>query len=134
MNGAEIASELLVASAALVAKVPAAQIKAGSLPEGVDLPAILITTISSVDRETVAAEETRRTTDRVQVTVHARTYREKRDVLRLVRAACADRFGDFAGMTDVSVHLDGLGPDLMDDASTIFAQAQDLLVSFNEAA
>lgn len=133
MNGAEIASRLLVGSAALIAKVPAEQIKVGALPEGVSLPAILLTTISSVDRETLAKGATRRTTDRVQATVHARTYREKRDLLRLVRAACADRFGDFAGMTDVTVHLDGMGPDLFDSAASIFAQAQDLLVSFNEA-
>jgi len=130
MTGVTIIGALLRADASLLAVVPADRIKAGRLPDGVALPALLVRTVSSIDRQTLKRGVTVRTTDRVSVTVRAASYRDQRAVIEMVRAACAGRVGDIGGGSRVSILTAGTGPDVNGPANS-FEQAQDFRVSFD---
>lgn len=134
MSGIAVVAELLRADAPLTAVVPTARIKAGALPQGVQLPAILLTTISGVERNTLRPRLKKRQTDRVEVSVAAGTYAQQRQLIELARNACTDRIGDFGGVSAVVVHHDGIGPDQMDEKASIYAQTIDFRVSFNRPA
>ena len=133
MNGVIAVRSLLVADARVTALVSVARIAAGMLPQGTDLPAISLMSVSSVDRNIPAPGPKRRVTERVQVTVLARTYPETRAILAAVRKAAADQMPVIDGLFDVTVHTDFAGPDFLDEDTGIHMQTQDLRVSFNEA-
>jgi Protein of unknown function (DUF3168) len=133
MNGVIAVRSLLVADVGLTALVPEARIVAGHLPQGTVLPAIALMSVSSVDRNIPAPGAMRRVTERVQVTVLARTYPETKTILAAVRAAAADQMPTIDGLTDVTVHTDSAGPDFLDEETGIHMQTQDFRVSFNEA-
>ena len=133
MNGVIAVRSLLVADLALTALVPKARIAAGSLPQGTDLPAISLMSVSSIDRNIPAPGTMRRVTERVQVTVLARTYPETKSIIAAVRAAAADQMPAIDGLTDVTVHTDSAGPDFLDEETGIHMQSQDFRVAFNEA-
>lgn len=132
MSGVQVICELLMADGDLVALVPTARIRAGFLPKGVDLPSIAVTSISSVDRNVLSPGAQRRVRERVQITVLAANYRDKRTVMQASRRACADRRGDFAGVTAVVVLTDGAGADFPPDNGNVWMATQDTVVSFNE--
>jgi hypothetical protein len=112
MNGAAVIGELLSGSPELLAIVPASRIKAGALPQGVTLPAVSVTSISGTDLNMLSSwRASAVVTERVQVTVLAANYRDKTTIIDLVRRACANKQGNFASVTEVSVLLDGTGPD-----------------------
>ncbi|QXT34336.1 hypothetical protein KV697_10865 [Sphingomonas sanguinis] len=121
MTGADIIGELLHGYAPLTAKVPTARIKGGRLPEDTPLPALLVRTISSVEREYLRRGNASAMLDRVSVTVRAQSYDEQIKIMDLVVDACAPR---------VSVRPAGRGPDLTGPGDS-FEQAQDFRVSFN---
>lgn len=133
MNGVIAVRSLLVADTGVTGPVPIARIAAGMLPQGIDLPAISLMSVSSVDRNVPAPGPNRRVTERVQVTVLARTYPEAKAIIAAVRAAAADRMPQIDGLSDVTVHTDSAGPDFLDEETGIHMQAQDFRVSFNEA-
>ena len=133
MNGVIAVRSLLVGDAGLTALVPPERIAAGTLPQGTTLPAIALMSISSVDRNVPSPGPKRRVTERVQVTVLARTYPEAKAIIAAVRAAAADRMPAIDGLSDVTVHTDSAGPDFLDEETGIHMQTQDFRVSFNEA-
>lgn len=133
MNGVIVVRSLLVADTGVTALVPAVRIAAGMLPHGTSLPVISLMSVSSTDRNIPAPGTTRRVTERVQVTVLARTYPEAKSLIAAVRAAAADRMPVVDGLTDVTVHTDSAGPDFLDEETGIHMQTQDFRVSFNEA-
>ena len=133
MNGVIAVRSLLVADIGVASLVPVARIAAGMLPQGTDLPAISLMSVSSVDRNVPAPGAKRRVTERVQVTVLARTYPEVKAILAAVRNAAADSMPVVEGLTDVTVHTDSAGPDFLDEETGIHMQSQDFRVSFNEA-
>lgn len=133
MNGVIAVRSLLVADTGVTALVPVARIAAGMLPQGFDLPAISLMSVSTVDRNIPAPGPKRRVTERVQVTVLARTYPETKAILAAVRGAAADQMLAIDGLTDVTVHTASAGPDFLDEETGIHMQAQDFRVSFNEA-
>jgi hypothetical protein len=133
MNGVIAVRSLLVADTGVTALAPAVRIVAGMLPQGTDLPAISLMSVSSVDRNIPAPGPRRRVTERVQVTVLARTYPETKAILAAVRKAAADQMPAIDGLTDVTVHTDSAGPDFLDEETGIHMQTQDFRVSFNEA-
>lgn len=133
MNGVIVVRSLLVADTGLTSLVPEARIAAGSLPQGTELPAISLMSVSSVDRNIPAPGTKRRVTERVQVTVLARTYPETKAILAAIRTAAADKMPQIDGLTDVTVHTDSAGPDFLDEETGIHMQTQDFRVSFNEA-
>jgi hypothetical protein len=133
MNGVIAVRLVLVADTGLTSLVPVARIAAGMLPQGTDLPAISLMSVSSVDRNIPAPGPKRRVTERVQVTVLARTYPEAKTLIAAIRAAAADQMPTVDGLFDVTVHTDSAGPDFLDEETGIHMQTQDLRVSFNEA-
>ena len=133
MNGVIAVRSLLVADIGVASLVPVARIAAGMLPQGTDLPAISLMSVSSVDRNVPAPGAKRRVTERVQVTVLARTYPEVKAIIAAVRQAAADQMPTIDGLTDVTVHTDSAGPDFLDEETGIHMQTQDFRVSFNEA-
>ena len=133
MNGVIAVRTLLVTDTGMTAIVPPARIAAGMLPQGTDLPAISLMSVSSVDRNVPAPGSKRRVTERVQVTVLARTYPETKAMLAAIRKAAADQMPTIDGLTDVTAHTDSAGPDFLDEETGIHMQTQDFRVSFNEA-
>ena len=133
MNGVIAVRTLLVTDTGMTALVPPARIAAGMLPQGTDLPAISLMSVSSVDRNIPAPGPKRRVTERVQVTVLAATYRQVKAILAAVRKAAPDQMHTIDGLFDVTVHTDSAGPDFLDEETGIHMQTQDLRVSFNEA-
>ena len=133
MNGVIAVRTLLVTDTGMTALVPPARIAAGMLPQGTELPAISLFSVSSVDRNIPAPGSKRRVTERVQVTVLARTYPEAKTLIAAIRAAAADQMPTVDGLFDVTVHTDSAGPDFVDEETGILMQTQDFRVSFNEA-
>ncbi len=133
MNGVIAVRSLLVGDLRVTTLVPPERIAAGTLQQGTVLPAIALTSISSVDRNVPSPGPKRRVTERVQVTVLARTYPEAKAIIAAVRAASADRMPQIDGLSDVTVHTDSAGPDFLDEETGIHMQTQDFRVSFNEA-
>lgn len=133
MNGVIAVRSLLVAHTGVTSLVPIARIAAGMLPQGTNLPAISLMSVSSVDRNVPAPGPNRRVTERVQVTVLARTYPEVKAIIAAVRQAAADQMPAIDGLFDVTVHTDSAGPDFLDEETGIHMQTQDFRVSFNEA-
>jgi hypothetical protein len=133
MNGVIAVRTLLVTDTGMTALVPPARIAAGMLPQGTDLPAISLMSVSSVDRNIPAPGPKRRVTERVQLTVLAASYRQVKAILAAVRRAAADHMPTIGGLFDVTVHTDSVGPDFLDEETGIYMQSQDLRVSFNEA-
>lgn len=130
MTGTEIIGALLLESVELTAIVAAPRIKAGRLPDGTSLPALLIRTVSSVEFQPLRRGNIVRTTDRVSVAVRASSYREQVQIMRLVRKCCAGRTGDIGGGVRVSILTAGTGPDVNGPGDT-FEQTQDFRVSFD---
>lgn len=130
MSGALIVGTLLREEADLTAIVLVDSIKAGRLPDGVVLPALLVRTVSETDRQPLKRQGWVRVTARVSVTVRAPSYRVQGEVIRLVRRI-AGRTGDFGGGTRVSILTAGKGPDVNGPADS-FEQTQDFRVSFEE--
>ncbi|OYQ31242.1 hypothetical protein CHU93_04570 [Sandarakinorhabdus cyanobacteriorum] len=133
MNGVIAVRSLLVADTGVTSLVPVVRIAAGMLPQGTDLPAISLMSVSSIDRNVQAPGAKRRVTERVQVTVLARTYPEVKAIIAAVRQAAADQMPTIDGLFDVTVHTDSAGPDFLDEETGIHMQTQDFRVSFNEA-
>lgn len=131
MSGVSIIGALLLADADVLAKVPAARIKAGMLNDGIALPALLVRSVSLVERVHLVRGETVRVKERVSVTVRAANYKDQRAIIKLVRDACAGEFGTIAGFENASVINAGTGPDVIGPGNT-FEQTQDFMTSFNE--
>jgi hypothetical protein len=130
MTGVDIVGSLLRGDELLTQTVPATRIKAGALPDGVTLPALLIRLVSSVERQPLKRGATTRTVDRVSVTVRAPNYLVQGEMIEMVKACCAGRFGDVGGGSSVSILTAGTGPDVIGPAAS-FEQTQDFRVSFD---
>lgn len=133
MTGAEIIGTLLLNHLPLLAVVPLERIKADALPDGVALPALLVTDISLTERKTLRRGEHVRVTERIRATVRAKTADERRAVMKLVRSCCAGWTGNMDGATGIAVLANGRGPGLVGIGGS-FEQAQDFLVTFSEPA
>jgi hypothetical protein len=124
---------LLVAHAPLTALVPAERIMAGTLPEGVVLPAIGLTEVSVVPVSALDAQaEFSLVTSRVQVTIMAKDYPGTKPVLEATRKACNFARGQIAGTDVASVLRDTVGPDFSDDAAGIHFKTLDFKITYHE--
>lgn len=130
MTGRDIIGALLRADSAILAIVPEERIKGGRLPEAIDLPALVVRTVSSKERPTLKRTATTRTIDRIAVTVRAASDRQKGAVIALVKACCAGRTGNIGGGSRVSILCAGTGPDTAGPANS-FEQTQDFRVSYD---
>jgi hypothetical protein len=125
-------SHLLENDASLIAVVPAARQFGGLIPQGTALPALAITSVSTVRRQEVNADNF--CIERVQVTVHAATYPQQKQVLALVRAALPRRPGTVNTVKVDSILTDTTGPDFRNDSvdPPIFMGEQDFMVRYSE--
>lgn len=131
MTGVDIIGALLGSDQEFLTIVSADSLKAGMLPDGVQLPAGLLRLVSSVEpRPPLKRGETMRTVDRVSFTVRAQSYRDQRRVIKRARAVCAGRVGNIGGAASVSILMAGTGPDVNGPANT-FEQTIDFRVSFD---
>lgn len=131
MTGADILGALLYDYPPLLAVVPVERIKGGRLPPDTPLPALLVRTISSVDRPRLKRGFADRVLDRVSVTVRAASYDDQIRTLDLVVEACSHQRGAIAGAANVSVLTAGRGPDLSGPGDS-FEQAQDFRIGFDK--
>lgn len=130
-DGVKIVRALLAGATNVTALVPATRITAGPLPQDTALPAISVTSVSSVDLNTVAAGAKRRIKELVQVTVLAAKYPSQKQVQTAVRTACSHKFPDVSGASEIVVLSQGAGPDFMSDAADIYQGSNDFSVGFN---
>lgn len=134
MTGVVAVRTVLIANAALTALVPPARIGAGVLPQDTALPAISLTSVSKVDRNIPAPGNYRHVSERVQVTVLARNYPEQLAVMAAVRGAAADQVNPVvSGLTAVTIHTEGAGPDIFSAEASIYQGEQDFRVTYTEA-
>jgi len=134
MSGVIAIRSLLANNVALIAAVPASKIMAGVIPLGTVLPAIGISHISTVERKTVAMNDAKvMATERVQVTVQAKSYTDQKSLLELVRKACPNQRASVNGIVVDSILPEIAGPDLRDDDLLIFIQSRDFIVRFIES-
>jgi hypothetical protein len=130
MSGSSIINELLEADPVLAVAAEEQRIKEDLWPENVELPAYLVRTISSTDRNNLTPGPFIRSFERISVTVRASSVRERKAEIDRVREAGRDRVGDFAGCFRVSVLTNGRSPTLIGPGNT-FEQTQDFIVSFD---
>lgn len=133
MSGLKVIRSLLAANAPLTAAVLAENIIGDVVPLNAPLPAIGVTTISATDDRPLKRGSTRHVMERVQVTLLTNDAPSRLRIMGLIKSAAADRIGDIAGVSRVSVLTDGRGPDFTTDAGLRGASI-DFLVSYNEAA
>lgn len=129
MIGTDIIGTVLTA-AAPIATVPAANIKAGRLPDNAKLDTLLVRSVSVVERQPLKRTGTVRWTERVAVTVRAESYKRQNTILRAARAACLAWSGAIAGAERVVILPAGVGPDVAGPANS-FEQTIDFRVSFD---
>ena len=137
MTGVSIIGALLAAHDPLIAVVPAERQKAGRLPDGIALPAVLVRVVDLIDAQPLKRTGWQRSTARIAVTVRAASYRQQGEVIRLIRRACAHDFiaaiDDLVDVERISVRTAGLGPDVNGPGNS-FEQTQDFRVSFDAKA
>jgi len=132
MDGVVVVRLLLSQSLTLTGLIPGDRIRAGVLPQGVILPAISITSVSKTDLNIPSPADRRFVTERVQVSVLAKSYPEQKAVLRAVRTAAADKlYPEVVGVSGITVHTASAGPDFMLEDS-IYTGSQDFMVRYNE--
>ncbi len=130
LEGSDIIGALLLEDTALLQLVPAERIKAGLLPEGIALDALLVNGTSSTDRQPLTREALVRRTDRVSVTVRTASHRNRKAVIAAVRRACAGKTGQLGGGRNVSILTAGMGPDVNGPGGS-FEKTQDFRVSWD---
>ena len=134
MNGVVALRSVLIADAALTALVPATRIAAGVMPQGTALPAISLTSVSTVDRNMPNPGTYRHVSERVQATVLAADYPTQKAILKAVKKAAADKIHPtVSGLSAVTIHTESGGPDFMDEAAAIYIGSIDFRVTFSEA-
>jgi len=133
MDGVAAVRSVMIAEVPLVSLVPADSIHAGDLPLNASLPAISLASISKVDRNVPSPGATRHVRERVQATVHARNYPEQKAIERAVRRAAADRINpDVPGITNVTIHTEGAGPDFRAADASVWMSTQDFITTYTE--
>lgn len=141
MSAVAVVRYLLANYSPLIAVVPATRIMAGDLPLKIAVPAIGITQVSAVRRNTVRMSEAMTlVTERVQVSVLVHSseqggtdYVGLENALRLVRKACPNTRGTVNGVSVDSLLPELEGPDLLGDVDGILQRSMDFLVRWHEA-
>lgn len=133
MSGVVICRQLLAGHAPLLALIPASRMFTGVVPQGTPLPCLAITTVSSTDRNTVAAMPIVKVAERVQITIMGATYPAVKSALLQARKACRNKLGAVGTFLNITCRLDGTGPDFNDIDAGFCMQSQDVFLTYNEA-
>lgn len=133
MKGVAAVRAVLKADATLTALVPASRIVGGMLPQGTNLPAISLDSLSVVDRPLPNPGADRFVRERVQATIHASNWDSAKAVKRAVRNAGDSKFPTVSGISNVTIHLAGSGPEIENEEASINLEFQDFSVTYSEA-
>lgn len=131
MSGTAIVWYKLKTDSELTALIPAASIFSGHVPINAPLPAIGITSVSTnhiVPLDGTASN--RLVTERVQVTVYAKTYPLLKSYMSAIRSALPISRGIINGFVCDSILPSGEGPDIYDDRGIIYEQSLDFMVRY----
>ncbi len=132
MSGVAIIRALLCSNNNIITVIPETRIIAGALPLKTVIPAISITTISTIEHGTVTAnDESNFATDRIQVTVYAKTYTLQKAYLKLLRSILKNANGEIGGVLCDSVLYESDGADIYDETLILYEQSQDYMVSYH---
>ena len=131
MTAVEIVGALLRDRPEVTALVPVSRIKAGLLGDNVQLPALLLRTVSLIERQELNRIGSVHVTERVSVTVRAATYADQTAIISRVRKSIAGWPGSMPDAANISVLSAGTGPDVLGPGNS-FEQAQDFRISFEE--
>lgn len=121
---------LLTTNAPLNAAVPATRIKE-KIPLNAVLPSIAYTHVSTIEKTSIGLLTLKART-RIQITVAAKTYKETFDIAKLIKTACNNKQGTFAGIKTDSVLLEVAGSDFRDDEADIYYKTIDFKVTYTE--
>lgn len=133
MTGDDIIGARLLASAAITNLVPAAQIKAGRLPENAPLPSLLVRSVTTIERLQLKRGPRVFVRERVSVTVRAASHRERKAIGRLLATACVGFEAASGNETNISVITAGAGPEV-DGPGNSFERGHDFRVSYETPA
>ena len=135
MDGITVVYTVLSAFAGLTALVPADDMTSDDvLPQGTTPPALQLELVSSFDRNIPSPGGQVHVQQRIRIRIHAINAQQRAAVRAQVRAALfAGRFPVVAGLTNVTVHTDGEGPDGLAPESSVRVGIQDALVTYSQA-
>lgn len=135
MSGPLVVRSVLVGDTGVTDLVPATRIIADdSAPQGLALPFILVKHVSGTDRQPLTRNGSVFSRRRVQVEIYAANEAQRRAVKSAVRAAALNnQLPTYAGLTNVTLHTEGEGPDFYMEGSAVRIGEQDIIVTYNEA-
>lgn len=132
MSGVAIVRALLAADATVMAITP--RVVAGVLPQGVALPALSVSEISSNEFTTTARNlPTKLIRERVQVTALAKDYAAMKNLLKAAALGRGTHTGTVLGFLVRSILPEGVGPEIPPADDGIYEQSRDFMVTFIEA-
>jgi hypothetical protein len=132
MSAEKIIRTLLTASSTVTALV-SDRVYPGEIPQGVALPAIGLTHISTVEVSTIDASAANMLVQsRIECTALAKDYATVKSIISAIRSACNYAHGTVAGFSVVSVRRDLVGYDTRDSDTGILAQTIDFQVYWQE--
>lgn len=125
MSGVAIIHKLL----STAAPVPAANIYSGFVPNGIS-PAICVTQVSGDPRNTLGMVGRVFVTDRIQLTIYAKSYAQAKSIIAACRTALPLSH-KFVGPFECEAILpDCDGPDMYDEQTQLHEQSVDFMVKY----
>jgi hypothetical protein len=132
MSGVAIICYLLSTNTPVTSVCPKTRILGDVLPLGITLPAISVMKIGRSPRITVAMRDTTKVhTERVQVTVAAKTRPAAQGLLNLVLTACPNTHATVNGIECDSILPEPEGPDFTDVDTEIRFGTRDFIVKWS---
>lgn len=132
MSGVAILRALLLANTSVTAIT--ARVVAGVLPQGVTLPAIGVSEVSSNEERTVARNlPVKMIRERVQVTALAKDYATMKKLIKAAALGPGVHTGVVLGFRVNSILPEGVGPEIPPADDGIYEQSRDFMVTFLEA-
>ena len=131
MSGATIIWNKLKSNANLIAVVPATKIRPEGIKLNTVLPAIGVTNLPGSHWKQIREDGSPKfRTNRVQVTIAAKTILSRKQALELVQDAVISSYGLIGGVFCNSVVEDNQGPEFNDEEKEIYTTSQDFIVSY----
>lgn len=134
MTGPQVVRSVLIADSEVTNLVPVSNIIADEVaPINMALPIILLKHISGVDRKPLTLGSNVHTRKRVQVEIHATSAASRNAIKSAVRSAgLSNPFPTVAGVSNVTLHTEGEGPDFYVDGTSVRVGEQDFIVTYTE--
>lgn len=132
MSGVAIMLALLSGDAALTTLTP--RVRAGILPQGIELPAVGISSVGDGEEPTMARNlPVKMIRERVQVTAMTKDYPMMKQLVKAMALGRGVHSGMIAGFKVNSILSLGTNPEIPPANDGIFEQSRDFMVTFLEA-